>query len=218
MDEEQIATVCKQCLKALAYLHGQGVIHRDIKSDSILLASDGRASRLHLLLSFQQSHPSFDYCRLSLVILDFVLKFLTNFPSESHWWARPTGWPLKVPLSRNFRERTQMLTYSLSVISRLPYGPEVDIWSLGIMVIEMVDGEPPFFNEPPLQAMRRIRDMPPPKLKNAHKVSSNLLGFLEKMLVRDPSKRASAPELLQHPFLRLAGPPRLLVPLMRTAS
>lgn len=55
---------------------------------------------------------------------------------------------------------------------RLPYGPEVDIWSLGIMIIEMVDGEPPFFNEPPLQAMRRIRDMPPPKLKNSHKVSS----------------------------------------------
>jgi len=55
---------------------------------------------------------------------------------------------------------------------RLPYGPEVDIWSLGIMIIEMIDGEPPFFNEPPLQAMRRIRDMPPPKLKNFHKVRS----------------------------------------------
>lgn len=42
MDESQIATVCSQCLKPLAYLHSQGVIHRDIKSDSILLAADGR--------------------------------------------------------------------------------------------------------------------------------------------------------------------------------
>jgi len=42
---------------------------------------------------------------------------------------------------------------------------------MGIMVMEMVDGEPPFFNEPPLQAMRRVRDMPPPRLKNTHRVS-----------------------------------------------
>jgi len=110
------------------------------------------------------------------------------------------------------------------------------------MVIEMVDGEPPFFNEPPLQAMRRIRDMPPPKLKNSNKVcyfklkqynlylyiiihifnlilllqiSPRLQGFLERLLVRDPAQRATAAELLQHPFLRLAGPPSLLVPLIR---
>lgn len=49
-------------------------------------------------------------------------------------------------------------------------GVKVDIWSLGIMVIEMVDGEPPYFNEPPLQAMRRIRDNLPPRLKESHKV------------------------------------------------
>ena len=78
----------------------------------------------------------------------------------------------------------------------------------------MVDGEPPFFNEPPLQAMRRIRDMPPPKLKN-QKVSPRLTGFLDKMLVRDPAQRATAAELLHHPFLRQAGDPSLLVPLMR---
>ena len=37
-----MATVCKACLKALAFLHSNGVIHRDIKSDSILLAHDGK--------------------------------------------------------------------------------------------------------------------------------------------------------------------------------
>ena len=41
MSEEQMATVCRQVLEALVYLHSQGVIHRDVKSDSILLAKDG---------------------------------------------------------------------------------------------------------------------------------------------------------------------------------
>lgn len=46
------------------------------------------------------------------------------------------------------------------------------------MVIEMVDGEPPYFNEPPLQAMRRIRDNLPPRLKESHKVNTALKGFI----------------------------------------
>lgn len=44
MNEEQIASVCLAVLQALSVLHAQGVIHRDIKSDSILLTHDGRVS------------------------------------------------------------------------------------------------------------------------------------------------------------------------------
>ncbi|ESO90950.1 hypothetical protein LOTGIDRAFT_163457 [Lottia gigantea] len=176
MDEMQIATVCKACLKALAYLHSHGVIHRDIKSDSILLSHDGKVKL-----------SDFGFCAQVTPELR-KRKSLVGTP----YWMAP------------------------EVISRIPYGTEVDIWSLGIMVVEMVDSEPPFFNEPPLQAMRRIRDMPPPKIRSSHKVSPRLQGFLDRMLVRDASQRASAPELLNHPFLREAGPPSCLVPLMRS--
>ncbi|XP_031437245.1 serine/threonine-protein kinase PAK 5 isoform X2 [Clupea harengus] len=175
MNEEQIATVCVSVLRALSYLHNQGVIHRDIKSDSILLTSDGR-----IKLS------DFGFCaQVSKEVPK--RKSLVGTP----YWMAP------------------------EVISRLPYGTEVDIWSLGIMVIEMVDGEPPYFNEPPLQAMRRIRDNLPPRLKESHKVSPILRAFLDLMLVREPSQRATAQELLLHPFLKLSGPPSCIVPLMR---
>ncbi|KHJ87267.1 kinase domain protein [Oesophagostomum dentatum] len=41
MTEPQIATVSLQVLRALEFLHARRVIHRDIKSDSILLKRDG---------------------------------------------------------------------------------------------------------------------------------------------------------------------------------
>lgn len=50
---------------------------------------------------------------------------------------------------------------------------------------------------------------PPPQ------VSPSLKGFLDRLLVRDPAQRATAAELLKHPFLAKAGPPASIVPLMR---
>ncbi|KAL6486385.1 hypothetical protein MHYP_G00057770 [Metynnis hypsauchen] len=174
LTEEQIATVCEAVLQALAYLHAQGVIHRDIKSDSILLTLDGR-----IKLS------DFGFC--AQISKDIPKrKSLVGTP----YWMAP------------------------EVISKIPYGTEVDVWSLGIMVVEMVDGEPPYFSDTPVAAMKRLRDEPAPSVRNSSKISPVLRDFLDSMLTREPLQRASASDLLKHPFLLQSGSPRCLVPLV----
>lgn len=47
----------------------------------------------------------------------------------------------------------------------------MDVWSLGVMVVEMVDGEPPYFSETPVAAMKRLRDEPAPTVRSVSQVS-----------------------------------------------
>jgi serine/threonine protein kinase len=91
------------------------------------------------------------------------------------------------------------------VVTRKEYGPKIDIWSLGIMAIEMLEGEPPYLNENPLRALYLIATNGTPKLQDPDSVSMYFSNFLECALQVEVSKRAGAEELLQVELIHVAS-------------
>lgn len=177
MTEGQIGAVSRETLKGLKFLHSKGVIHRDIKSDNILLSMNGDIKL-----------TDFGFCAQ---INEVNLKRTTMVGTP--YWMAP------------------------EVVSRKEYGPKVDIWSLGIMIIEMIEGEPPYLNETPLRALYLIATNGTPNLKDPESLTEIMRNFLSWTLQVDPEKRGTATELLEDPFILQADDVSSLSPLVKLA-
>ncbi|KAF2002782.1 MAP kinase [Amniculicola lignicola CBS 123094] len=173
-DETVIMVYALQMLEGLAYLHDASVVHRDIKPENILLDHNG------------------------------VIKFVDFGAAKV---IARQGRTIAAGVATRGRQRSMTGTpmyMSPEVIRGDHMGRHgaVDIWSLGCVILEMATGRRPWASlDNEWAIMYNIAQGNPPQLPTREQLSDQGIDFLDRCFERDPSKRASAVELLQHDWI-----------------
>ncbi|GAK67691.1 uncharacterized protein PAN0_020d5920 [Moesziomyces antarcticus] len=161
LSEARMSRIMLDLVEALQFLHGQRVLHRDVRSDNVMVSSTG-------------------VCKLS----DFT--HAGELGPDASWRQSVIGTPYWM---------------APEVIKADRYDTRCDVWSVGVVLWEMVEGEPPRVEFPPLRAITLTATLGLPALKDASSLSHELKSFLHWATEMDAEKRPSAEMLAMSDFL-----------------
>ncbi|XP_054803859.1 mitogen-activated protein kinase kinase kinase 17-like [Prosopis cineraria] len=174
LQEDVVRLYTKEILKGLKYLHGNGIVHCDLKCKNVLLGSSGDIKL-----------ADFGCARRVEDLKNKCLMKKKNNKSLEHVSGTPL-WMAPEVL------RNEKLDFA------------ADIWSLGCTVIEMTTGRPPWgasnYDSNPMAVLLKIACGDEIPQFPTH-FSKEGLDFLRRCLERDSRKRWTCEELLRHPFI-----------------
>lgn len=190
LSEEQCRLYFRDMILGIEYLHSQGVIHRDIKADNLLLDDDD-----------------------VLKIADFGVSELFNEQEgENDIVTKTAGSPAYMAPELAIISNGTLI--HLAATNDIPIhmlsGKSTDIWSMGVTLYYMLFGILPFRADNVMDLYAKIvtEDFRYPETEEP--LDHDLCNLLGRMLCKSPQKRIKMDEIRQHPWVTLRGHDPLL--------